>query len=313
MGCLLLALVAASLATADGRLPLASKKRQKAKAAPAAEVRTVNATEADFDYRWRAPIVRGWQRGNKKHVRIRGIMNTGTNFLRTLLNKVGGLKITEERKHMFPWVLEQRGAAYQNSVAVVIARHPLSWITGMRKAPYFLDCKSEDPDATCWMRLVWKENNRPEKIEKSYASIIDVWNAYYSAYLDWRGSADAASYFYFSRHFPAGWTLIRYEDLLLDADRTMRELFPGRVDETMHLQTDRAAKGHGHARSFADARAYNLAKMWRKEKPAIRRPRGSRRGGDAEAPQVHGARHRRPLRPRERDAPRRPPVHVPLA
>ena len=54
----------------------------------------------------------------------------------------------------------------------------------------------------------------------------------------------------------------------------MRELFPGRVDETMHLQTDRAAKGHGHARSFADARAYNLAKMWRKEKPAIRRPRG---------------------------------------
>ena len=201
MGCLLL-LVAASLALTDGRALLASKKRQKAKAAPAAEVRTVNATEADFDYRWRAPIVRGWQRGNKKHVRIRGIMNTGTNFLRTLLNKVGGLKITEERKHMFPWVLEQRGAAYQNSVAVVIARHPLSWITGMRKAPYFLDCKSEDPDATCWMRLVWKENNRPEKIEKSYASIIDVWNAYYSAYLDWRGSANAASYFYFSRHSP---------------------------------------------------------------------------------------------------------------
>ena len=93
----------------------------------------------------------------------------------------------------------------------------------------------------------------------------------------------------------------------------MRELFPGRVDETMHLQTDRAAKGHGHARSFADARAYNLAKMWRKEKPAIQRPRGSRRGGDAEAPQVHGARHSRPLRPRERDAPRHPPVHVSLA
>ena len=46
----------------------------------------------------------------------------------------------------------------------------------------------------------------------------------------------------------------------------MRELFPGRVDETMHLQTDRAAKGHGHARSFADARAYNLAKKWRTEK-----------------------------------------------
>ena len=94
---------------------------------------------------------------------------------------------------MFPWVLEDRKAAYQNSVAVVIARHPLSWFTGMRKAPYFLDCKSEDPDATCWMRLVWRENNRPEKIERSYKSIMSVWNAYYSAYLQWRGSERPAS------------------------------------------------------------------------------------------------------------------------
>ena len=33
-----------------------------------------------------------------------------------------------------------------------------------------------------------------------------------------------------------------------------------------HAQQRRAAKRHGHARSFADARAYNLAKRWRAEK-----------------------------------------------
>ena len=65
---------------------------------------------------------------------------------------------------------------------------------------------------------------------------------------------------------PLGWTLIRYEDLLLDADRTIGDLFPGRIAPSSHLQTDRAAKSHGQSRSFADARAYNLAKKWRTEK-----------------------------------------------
>ena len=89
---------------------------------------------------------------------------------------------------------------------------------------------------------------------------------------------------------------------LVFGDKVRAKLHPT-ATAPHHTAPHRTAKGHGHARSFADARAYNLAKMWRKEKPAIRRPRGSRRGGDAEASQVHGARHRRPLRPRERDAP----------
>lgn len=44
----------------------------------------------------------------------------------------------------------------------------------------------------------------------------------------------------------------------------MSVLFPDRA--ATHLETDGAAKTHGHARSFADARAYNLAKKWRTEK-----------------------------------------------
>lgn len=44
----------------------------------------------------------------------------------------------------------------------------------------------------------------------------------------------------------------------------MGELWPGK--QLKHVQTDKAAKGHGNARSFADARAYNLAKKWRHEK-----------------------------------------------
>ena len=173
-----------------------AKKKKKARgAAPAVSTPAPPpppAANATVKYAWRAPISRRWDHRTARHVRIRGIMNTGTNFLRTLLAKVGALKITEERKHMFPWVLEARGAAAPpRSSAVIIARHPLSWVTGMRKAPYFLDCKSTAPDARCWMRLVYKANGKPEKIDRRYDSIVAVWNAYYAGYLEWRGSTGA--------------------------------------------------------------------------------------------------------------------------
>lgn len=77
-----------------------------------------------------------------------------------------------------------------------------------------------------------------------------MWNAYYSGYLAWS---------------EAPWALIRYEDLLLDTDRTLHDLFPS-LAPARHATQRRAAKKHGRARSFADARAYNLAKRWRAEK-----------------------------------------------
>ena len=151
---------------------------------------------------------------------------------------------------MYPWVLEARAqAAPGASVALVIARHPLSWVTGMRKAPYFLTCGSRAPDSPCWLRLVWRhgpgEQAEREHLDVKYGGVVDVWNAYYGGYLAWSRTRYA---------------LIRYEDLLLDSDRTLRALFPG----AHHAQQRRAAKRHGHARSFADARAYNLGKMARR-------------------------------------------------
>ena len=114
-------------------------------------------------------------------------------------------------------------------------------ISGMRKAPYFLTCGSRAPDSPCWLRLVWRhgpgEQAEREHLDVKYGGVVDVWNAYYGGYLAWSRTRYA---------------LIRYEDLLLDSDRTLRALFPG----AHHAQQRRAAKRHGHARSFADARAY---------------------------------------------------------
>ena len=142
---------------------------------------------------------------------------------------------------MYPWVLEARAqAAPGASVALVIARHPLSWVTGMRKAPYFLTCGSRAPDSPCWLRLVWRhgpgKQAEREHLDIKYGGVVDVWNAHHGGYLAWSRTRYA---------------LIRYEDLLLDSDRTLRALFPG----AHHAQQRRAAKKHGHARSFADARA----------------------------------------------------------
>ena len=290
-----LACVAAQAADGDQRR--LAKRKDAAKRPAKAARPAVNATEADFDYAWRAPITRAWNRGNHNHVRIRGVMNTGTNFLRTLLAKVGQLKITEERKHMFPWVLEDRKAAYQNSVAVVIARHPLSWITGMRKAPYFLDCKSEDPDATCWMRLVWRENNRPEKIERSYKSIMSVWNAYYSAYLQWRGSERPAS--------PQCCPRTRRR-----ARRRRLDAHPLRGPPPRRGPHDRRPLPGPHRAVVASPDGPGGQEP--RPVPVLRgRARLQPREEVADG-EIHGARDRRPLLLRECDAHGHPAVHVPL-
>ena len=213
---------------------------------------TAAAANPPILYDWRPPLTRGWANRSRSVTCVRGLMNSGTNFARSLVEQVGGVTVLEDRKHMYPWVLEARAqAAPGASVALVIARHPLSWVTGMRKAPYFLTCGSRAPDSPCWLRLVWRhgpgEQAEREHLDVKYGGVVDVWNAYYGGYLAWSRTRYA---------------LIRYEDLLLNSDRTLRALFPG----AHHAQQRRAAKRHGHARSFADARAYNLAKRWRAEK-----------------------------------------------
>ena len=143
---------------------------------------TAAAANPPILYDWRPPLTRGWANRSRSVTRVRGLMNSGTNYARSLVEQVGGVTVLEDRKHMYPWVLEARAqAAPGASVALVIARHPLSWVTGMHKAPYFLTCGSKAPDSPCWLRLVWRhgpgEQAEREHLDVKYGGVVDVWKA----------------------------------------------------------------------------------------------------------------------------------------
>ena len=211
--------------------------------------RPLNATT----YSWHGPWVSSGCKASEKKVQIRGLMNTGTNFLSAVLGNAQ-LKLTEDRKHFFPWILAERGtAAKLTQLDVIMIRHPLSWITGMRKAPYFIDCGLKDPmkypDARCQLHLSYKNNRRKrEPMDTAFSSILDIWNRYYSSYLTWSGC----------------WAIVRYEDLLIDANRSLNVLLdyahPGHLER--RVVALKPAKSHGHSRSFDDARFFNLEKRW---------------------------------------------------
>ena len=62
-------------------------------------------------YDWRPPLTRGWANRSRSVTRVRGLMNSGTNYARSLVEQVGGVRVIEDRKHMYPWVLEARAQA----------------------------------------------------------------------------------------------------------------------------------------------------------------------------------------------------------
>ena len=62
-------------------------------------------------YDWRPPLTRGWANRSRSVTCVRGLMNSGTNYARSLVEQVGGVRVLEDRKHMYPWVLEARAQA----------------------------------------------------------------------------------------------------------------------------------------------------------------------------------------------------------
>ena len=97
---------------------------------------TAAAANPPILYDWRPPLTRGWANRSRSVTCVRGLMNSGTNFARSLVEQVGGVTVLEDRKHMYPWVLEARAqAAPGASVALVIARHPLSWVCLLYTSP----------------------------------------------------------------------------------------------------------------------------------------------------------------------------------
>ena len=176
----------------------------------------------------------------RERLQIRGLMNTGTNFLGALLES-NKMKARDDFKHALPDLL----VTPSRFLEVIMVRHPLSWVTGMQKAPYFIDCerkKSFSPNATCTLSLQLKD--RP--VVAHFKNIIDIWNRYYSGYLAWEHC----------------WYIVRYEDLLLDADKTIETLTQKKRKKGPDAKK-KPAKAHGHARSFAGAKAFNLKKQWK--------------------------------------------------
>lgn len=164
---------------------------------------------------WRARVI------TSKHLHIRGLMNTGTNFLSAILP----VPARDDQKHMVPWLVQRKG------LDVVMVRHPMSWITGMRKAPYFLvgDCLQLSAGKFC------------------FKSIVHIWNRYYESYLAW----------------DKDWVMLRYEDLLLDATTSIKEIL-NLIGSKNHVNVvNKPAKTHGKSRSLAGAQLFNLANKWR--------------------------------------------------
>mmetsp|Transcript_1621 Transcript_1621/g.2478 ORF Transcript_1621/g.2478 Transcript_1621/m.2478 type:complete len:280 (-) Transcript_1621:77-916(-) len=226
-------------------------------------------TDGEY-YQWHVPYVISCRDGGGRPIQIRGLMNTGTNFLRTLLEEEEK-EIVEDRKHMLPWILERRGRP-KNQINLIMVRHPISWITGMKKAPYFLNCEQRDymrfPDTKCQLNLMWKftpSNNsqkqrkiahRKERLDVDFSSIIDIWNQYYSAYLQWQEGCAL---------------LLRYEDLLINPKKSIQLALSNVHDKhfsaviqrrTTYSALNKPAKTHGHSRSFESAKAFNLQKKW---------------------------------------------------
>lgn len=176
---------------------------------------------ANWTYEWQPPFVAGMIK--TKHLHIRGLMNTGTNFLSAIL-KSTSVTAREEEKHMIPWLVKRK------DLDVIMVRHPMSWITGMRKAPYFLD-------GTC-LRL--------SAGRFCFSSLVDIWNRYYSAYLEWDNAV-----------------LVRYEDLLLDATTSVAEILKLIGAKKKIKIVEKPAKTHGKSRSLAGAQHFNLMNKWR--------------------------------------------------
>lgn len=191
------------------------------------------ASGAEESYEWHPPWMMS-NRGPKERVQLRGLMNTGTNFLSALLKEVDTV---EERKHMFPWLLQER-----EDFDLVIVRHPMSWITGMQKAPYFLRSRGDfvkNASTKCSLHLKLEE-----RLDVEFDSIVDIWNRYYSAYLSWDTGA-----------------VLRYEDLLIDADRSLRRVL-GKDFHSKKFHRRSPAKRHGKSRTFGHAKQFNLEKRW---------------------------------------------------
>ena len=62
-------------------------------------------------YDWRPPVTRGWAYMPRPVTHVRGLMNSGKDYARSLLGQVGGVRALEDRKDMCPWVFEARASA----------------------------------------------------------------------------------------------------------------------------------------------------------------------------------------------------------
>ena len=201
---------------------------------------------------------------NFQDILVRGIFNTGTNLMATILmnariNKdvtiyghdsfachhgvFKGTKVTDvygNWKHTPPWDLRPTILPNRRALTVVMIRHPLGWLSGMQKAMYDLKCVRETKKCV----LVYRA-----KVTR-FDSIEDVWNRYMSEYLRLK--------------FP--YVMVRYEDLLIDYYAQVRRILMFlQAREHAHVNASNfryKVKRHGHPRSFEDARLYNLNKLW---------------------------------------------------
>ena len=51
---------------------------------------TAAAANPPILYDWRPPLTRGWANRSRSVTRVRGLMNSGTNYARSLVEQVGG-------------------------------------------------------------------------------------------------------------------------------------------------------------------------------------------------------------------------------
>jgi len=206
-------------------------------------------------------------------VKVRGPFDSGTNYLHELL-KLNGITdheasygaSNEENGGWKHWPLqwEPYEMAVENRFNILLARNPLSWFAGNKKATYDIKCIQAETNAkslyegqgACTFELYHirdkVDNPTLERIlgpggSVEFDSIVDIWNLYYSGYLETKTPS----------------LIVRYEDLLANPELVVRRI----ADEVGVKMTEgfryyKIDAKHGASRSFDEAKEYNLKKLF---------------------------------------------------
>ena len=130
-------------------------------------------------------------------------------------------------------------------------RNPYSWAVSMARRPYHI-AGPRTPDFATFLRRPWLTQRR-DNTEPLLASVIDLWNVKFRAFVDFQGRAARAG---------VETALIKFEDFVADPEATVSEtLFNWGAAQTHVRAQKKSTKGEGQ--SLEKLQSYYNAEGWR--------------------------------------------------